>query len=43
VRYGNVKIITKDGLPVGMEERVKYHIMSVDNGPFDDEDEDDIL
>jgi hypothetical protein len=43
VRFGNIKIVTKDGLPVGMEERVRYRLLSVDNKPFDDEPEDDIL
>jgi hypothetical protein len=42
VRYGNLKIVTKDGLPVGLEERVRYRMLSVDNGPFD-EDEDEVI
>jgi hypothetical protein len=43
VRYGNIKIVTKDGLPMGMEERVRYRLLSVDNRPFDDEQEDYIM
>lgn len=37
-RFGTLEIVTKDGLPVRMSRRVDYFQLTVDNGPFDEEE-----
>ena len=39
-RFGLLEVTVKDGLPLKITRRVEYYQLTVDNGPFDDEEED---
>lgn len=42
-RYGTLEIVVKDGIPYRMSRQVNYFELTVDNGPFDEQEKDDMI